>query len=41
MPGWYSIEIDYYQRKGTAALRLKWTPPGGEESVVPVEVFAH
>ena len=41
-PGWYDFFLNYYQRKGTAALRLKWTPPGGGKStVVPADAFAH
>jgi len=40
-PGWYEIAIDYYQKKGGAALQLFWTPPGGSESIVPAEAFAH
>ena len=27
--GWYDFKLDYYQKKGTAALQLLWTPPGG------------
>jgi hypothetical protein len=40
-PGWYEFVLDYYQRKGTAALRLRWVPPGGEEEIVPPTAFAH
>jgi hypothetical protein len=41
-PGWYAIEVDYFQRKGTATLQLLWTrPSGGAEEVVPPEAFAH
>ena len=40
-PGWYAFDLDYYQRKGTAALRLKWTEPGGESEIVPASAFAH
>lgn len=29
--GWYSLEVKYYQRKGTGALRLLWQPPGSSE----------
>ena len=39
--GWYALEIDYFQRKGTSALQLLWTPPGGEEAIVPAEALAH
>jgi len=40
-PGWYELKIDYYQKKGSAALQLLWTPPGGEKAVVPAEALAH
>ena len=39
-PGWYPIAVDYFQRKGTSALKLYWTPPGGTEEIVPPEAFA-
>jgi hypothetical protein len=40
-PGWYDFSLDYYQRKGTSALRLKWITPGGEEEIVPGSAFSH
>lgn len=40
-PGWYEIVVDYFQRKGTSALKLFWTPPGGSQGVVPASQFAH
>lgn len=41
-PGWYELWINYYQKKGTSALRLAWTPPGvAEEEIVPPSVLAH
>ena len=41
-PGWHQIDVDYFQRKGTAALQLFWTrPDGGAEEIVPPEAFAH
>lgn len=39
--GWYALKMDYYQKKGTSALQLLWTPPGGEKTVVPAEALAH
>jgi hypothetical protein len=39
--GWYDLKIDYYQRKGTAALRMKWVTPNGTEEVIPTSAFAH
>jgi hypothetical protein len=41
-PGWVKLEIGYFQRKGSAALVLKWKgPKGGELAPVPAEFFAH
>jgi hypothetical protein len=41
-PGDYPINIIYFQRKGTAALKLYWQPPGAEEfSLVPAQVYHH
>jgi len=40
-PGWYVFSMDYFQRKGTSALRLSWKPPGAQTMVVvPPEAFA-
>lgn len=40
--GWYPIQIDYFQRKGTAALKLYWKTPGSKEKViVPAEAYGH
>ena len=39
--GWYDLKIDYYQRKGTAALRMKWITPDQTEEVIPASAFAH
>ncbi|MBL8706447.1 MAG: hypothetical protein JNM30_16465 [Rhodospirillales bacterium] len=40
-PGWYALDIDYFQKKGTSALQLFWTPPGGAEAIVPASQYAH
>ena len=41
-PGWYDLRITYFQKKGTAALQLFWTPPGSDKFVVvPAEALAH
>jgi len=41
-PGWYELWINYYQKKGTSALRLAWTVPGtNEEAIVPPDSLAH
>jgi hypothetical protein len=40
--GWYPIILEYFQRKGTAALKLFWkTPDSAEFFPVPEEVFGH
>ncbi len=40
-PGWYELVVDYFQRKGTSALQLLWTPPGGSQTIVPAAQYAH
>lgn len=41
-PGWYPLNIDYFQRKGTAALKLFWKKPGDSEyTVIPASVYGH
>ncbi len=43
--GWYPININYFQKKGTWALDLLWSKPGevvGEElPIVPAEAYGH
>lgn len=40
--GWYPILIRYFQRKGTASLKLYWQPPDATEfSIIPAEIYAH
>ena len=40
--GWYELWINYYQKKGTSALQLVWTPPGEtEERLVPPAALRH
>lgn len=39
--GWYELAVDYFQKKGTSALQLFWTPPGGTQAPVPASQFAH
>jgi PA14 domain-containing protein len=40
--GWYSIEVLYFQRKGSAALKLFWKNPGSPTfEVVPADAFGH
>ena len=41
-PGWYPVVIEYFQRKGTAALKLFWKTPGTDTLVpVPAQIYAH
>lgn len=41
-PGWYEFKADYYQKNGTWALQVLWTPPGADGEVpVPPEAFGH
>ena len=40
--GRHPVRIIYFQRKGTAALKLYWQPPGAASfSLVPAEVYWH
>ena len=41
-PGWYSLRLRYFQRKGTATLQFYWAPPGEKAfTIVPADVLAH
>jgi hypothetical protein len=41
-PGWYPLAIDYFQRKGTAALKLYWKTPGDADfAIVPASAYGH
>jgi hypothetical protein len=40
--GWYKMKLEYFQRKGTAALKLFWTTPGSEKQLpVPASAYRH
>lgn len=42
-PGWYPLEVLYFERKGTSTLELYWRPPGDEDAdmaIVPDAAFA-
>lgn len=40
--GWYPLTVQYFQKGGTAALKLLWQPPGASSlSVVPAAALAH
>ncbi len=41
-PGWYSLQVLYFERKNTSTLELHWQPPDKQEfEVVPAEAFAY
>jgi len=40
--GWYPLLIRYFQRKGTATVKLYWKKPGGKDfSIIPEAAYAH
>ena len=41
-PGYYATVVEYFQRKGTAALKLFWKTPGMSDFVtIPPNAYAH
>ena len=41
-PGWYPLEVLYFERKNTSTLELYWQPPEASEfAIVPAEAFAN
>ena len=41
-PGWYPLEVEYFQRKGTAAIMLYWQPPENNAlSIIPAQAYGH
>lgn len=41
-PGYYAIAVEYFQRKGTAALKLFWKTPGSSDFVaIPANAYVH
>ena len=41
-PGWYAVDLLYFEKKGTATLELYWRPPGAASfDFVPAEAFGH
>ncbi|MFN4311630.1 MAG: PA14 domain-containing protein [Ferrovibrio sp.] len=41
-PAWYPITVQYFQKRGTAALKFYWQPPGaGGLMLVPAAALAH
>jgi len=42
-PGWYPLDILYFERKNTSTLRLYWKKPGatGRLKLIPASAYAH
>ncbi len=41
-PGWYTVLVRYFQRKGTSALLLYWKKPGDSKfEIMPAEAYGH
>ncbi len=41
-PGWYPLEVFYFEKKNTSTIILKWKPPGAETfEVVPASHLKH
>jgi hypothetical protein len=42
IPGWYTILLRYFQRKGTATLEFYWKAPGEEDfTIIPETAYWH
>jgi hypothetical protein len=40
--GWYPLMVEYFQRKGTAAVKFFWRKPGAADfAAVPAQSYAH
>lgn len=39
--GYYPFKVTYFDSGGAATLEVLWSPPGGTERPIPVEVLAH
>jgi len=40
--GCYPLRVDYFQRKGTAALKLYWKTPGSDTmTIIPTSAYGH
>lgn len=41
-PGWYDLEIFYFEKRGTATLDVLWTPPGASGyEAIPAAALKH
>jgi hypothetical protein len=42
VPGWYKLEVTYFERKSTSTLQLYWQRPGATEfEIVPAAAFGY
>ncbi|MGF1641315.1 MAG: PA14 domain-containing protein [Rhodospirillales bacterium] len=42
VPGWYPLDVLYFEKKGTATLRFTWQPPGADGFVpIPGSALKH
>jgi hypothetical protein len=40
--GWYPVTVEFFQRKGTATIKLYWKIPGDADyKIIPAEAYAH
>ena len=40
--GWYPLQVEYFQLKGTSTIKLMWRTPGSQEYIpIPPEAYAH
>lgn|GEM_PF-462681 len=40
--GWYPLMVEYFQRKGTAAVKFFWRKPGAADfTAIPAQSYAH
>ncbi|MBW1696110.1 MAG: hypothetical protein JRH18_09805 [Deltaproteobacteria bacterium] len=41
-PGWFPVRVRYFQRKGTATLKLYWKKPQDKKfTIIPPKAYAH
>ena len=41
-PGWYALEVWYFEKRGTATLDIDWTPPGQDGMTdLPADAIRH
>jgi hypothetical protein len=41
-PGWYPLQVWYFEKRGTSTLQVEWTPPGQDGMTdLPADVLGH